>query len=136
VQGPCNNMIGRGLVERGGLENHSRSFILILSNTSLALWVREICYVSCTVVRSVLTRSGTFGSIRWQTRWQNPKGAKPLRNFAKARERPSRGLFGDRHQTVSLAARHLKRQEFRLYLPHNPLKLRSDLVSLVRSSMV
>jgi hypothetical protein len=40
------------------------------------------------------------------------------------------------HQTVSLAARHLKRQEFRRYLPHNPLKPRSNLVSLVRSSMV
>jgi hypothetical protein len=73
---------GAGAVERGSLENHLRSFILILSNTSLALWVREICYVSCTVVQSVLIRSGTFGSIRWQTRWQNPKGAKPLRNFA------------------------------------------------------
>jgi hypothetical protein len=41
-----------------------------------------------------------------------------------------------RHRTVSLAAQHLKRQEFRRYLPHNPLKPRSNLVSLVRSSMV
>jgi hypothetical protein len=37
---------------------------------------------------------------------------------------------------VSLAARHLKRQEFHRYLPHNRLKSRSNLVSLVRSSMV